>query len=172
VRRQTYAASELDHALESGGSDAALAVAQAADLVAFLLRPEMHSQFGGTVEHLRQGENLESALSSAYGLGLGPIEHQWRTELGRRTTVSSILLGVGFPAACLVAYVAIRALRRRRALAGPKRALKKEAHPRAPAERARVHIVFSRRDERVEPPALPESEIPKVEHEGEWHTLH
>src|SRR6185295_12410234 len=41
VRRQTYAISELDHALETKGSGADLASAQAADMVAFLVRPEM-----------------------------------------------------------------------------------------------------------------------------------
>ena len=69
-------------------------------------------------------------------------------------------------------YVGVRAFRKRRALAGAKRAAKKEARSGASSERPRVHIVFSRRDERVETPVLPESEIPKVEHEGEWHTLH
>jgi hypothetical protein len=33
--------------------------------------------------------------------------------------------------------------------------------------------VLSRREEPVETPMItPEAEIPKVEHEGEWHTLH
>jgi hypothetical protein len=171
VRRQTYATSELDRALEASDSRAPLASAQAADMVSFLLRPEMHSKFGALVERLRQGDSVESALSSAYGLGLGVIERQWRTELGRRTTVSSILMGIGFPAACLVAYAVVRMMRRRRASMVGKRPIKKEGRP-ASGDRPRVHIVFSRRDDRVEPPMLPESEIPKVEHEGEWHTLH
>jgi hypothetical protein len=172
VRRQTFATSELDGMLETGGSGATLAMAEGADIVAFLLRPEMHSKFGATVERLRQGDSLESALSSSYGFGVAGLEHQWRAELGRRTTLNSILLGVGFPAACLVGYAGVRALRRRRMLAGTRRAAKKEARSGPTSERPRVHIVFSRRDDRVEPPVLPESEIPKVEHEGEWHTLH
>jgi hypothetical protein len=44
--------------------------------------------------------------------------------------------------------------------------------PAVSSDRGRVHIVFSRREERVEPAIVPEAEIPKVEHEGEWHTLH
>jgi hypothetical protein len=146
--------------------------AQAADMISFMLRPEMRSKFGALVERLRQGDSLESALSSAYGLGLGVIERQWRAELSRRTTVSSVLMGVGFPVACLVAYAVVRAVRRRRASTSSKRPTKKEPRVGTPGDRPRVHIVFSRRDERVEPPMLPESEIPKVEHEGEWHTLH
>jgi len=172
VRRQMFAMSELDAALETGGSRGSLALAEGADIVTFLLRPEMHSKFGATVEHLRQGDSLESALSSSYGFGGAAIEHQWRAELGRRTTLNSILAGVGFPVVCLVAYAGVRAFRRRRALAGAKRAAKKEARAGSSSERPRVHIVFSRRDDRVETPVLPESEIPKVEHEGEWHTLH
>jgi hypothetical protein len=170
VRRQTYATSELDRLLEASDSRS-LASAQAADMATFLLRPEMRSKFGAMVERLRQGDSLESALSSAYGLGIVAVERQWRGELGRRTTVSSILMGVGFPVACLVAYAVVRAIRRRRAATLTRRPTKRETSI-APGERPRVHIVFSRRDERVEPPLLPESEIPKVEHEGEWHTLH
>src|SRR5258708_4032939 len=164
--------SELDHALESGGSGAALALAQSADIVAFLLRPEMHSKFGATVERLRQGDGLESALSSSYGFGAAALEHQWRAELGRRTTLNSVLLGVGFPAACLAVYAGGRALRRRRVWGGARRAAKRGARTGPPIERARVNFVFSRRDDRVGPPVLPESETPKVEHEGEWPPLH
>jgi hypothetical protein len=171
VRRQTLPTSELDHAIEAGGSGAALAFAESEDIVAFLLRPEMHGKFGGAVERLRQGDNLDAALTYAYSFGIAGTERQWRAELGRRTTLNSILMGVGFPALCLIAYAGARAFRRRKALAAVKRLPRKDARAGS-AERPRVHIVFSRRDERVEPPVLPESEIPKVEHEGEWHTLH
>jgi len=164
--------SEHDSALETGGSRAALALDEGADIVTFLLRPEMHSKLGATVERLRQGDTFESALWSSYGLGGAAIEHQWRAELGRRTTLNSILAGIGFPLACLAAYAGVRAFRKRRALAGLKRAAKKESRSGPSSDRQRVHIVFSRRDDRVETPVLPESEIPNVEHEGELHTLH
>jgi len=65
VRRQTLGMSELDSALETGGSRAALALAEGADIVTFLLRPEMHSKLGATVERLRQGDTFESALWSS-----------------------------------------------------------------------------------------------------------
>ena len=80
-------------------------------------------------------------------------------------------VAVGLAAALLSGGAAVRALRRRKARAEERR-LQGAGGPAVSSDRARVHIVFSRRDERIEPPMVPEAEIPKVEHEGEWHTLH
>ena len=123
-------------------------------------------------EQLRQGEGLETALAAGYGVGLGVLEREWRAKVGRHTTVTSILLAVGVPATGLLAFAAVRALRRRRARRTLEQLKDKKAKATRGPDGQRVHIVFSGRDDRVEPPVIPEAEIPKVEHEGEWHTLH
>jgi hypothetical protein len=79
---------------------------------------------------------------------------------------------IGLPGLFVVAWSIVRAVRRHRRRQLSPDAPKKAQRRAAAADRARVHIVLSRRDERVEPPVIAESEIPKVEHEGEWHTLH
>jgi hypothetical protein len=173
VRRGTHDTSTLDHFLEKGGSEATLALAEGADFLGFLLKPEKHAKFAAAVERLRQGDELDAALASGYGSARSAIEREWLAELGRRTTVTSVLLGVGFPGILLAGYAVVRALRRRRLrLAGTKRADRKALRAATSSDRARVHIVFSRRDERPEPDVIAETEVPKVEHEGQWHTLH
>jgi hypothetical protein len=172
LRGRTHTTLELDRAFEKGGAHKALAAAEATDFLAFLLKPEKTAKFAGAIERLRQGDEVRSALGAGYASDITALEREWRSELGRRATLTAILGGVGFPALALVAVVFVRAARRRRIAAlrlkGQKR-LRGKALPDAP----RVHIVLSRREERVEPAMLaPEPEVPKVEHEGEWHTLH
>ena len=89
------------------------------------------------------------------------------------TTLTTVSAAIGFPAFFLMSWGIVRALRRHRRRGGPVQPAGKKAQRAAAAsERARVHIILSRRDERLDPPMIAESEIPKVEHEGEWHTLH
>ena len=174
VRHRLHATSELDAALDEGGAEGALAAAEAADFASFLLKPEKRARFSVAVERLRQGDMLESALASAYGSGLPLLERRWNDERTRLTTFMAVSAAIAVPALCLLSWGIVRALRRhrrRRGLVQP--ASKKAQRAAAASERARVHIVLSRREEqRLDPPIIAESEIPKVEHEGEWHTLH
>jgi len=173
VRHRTYTTSELDYALEKGGAGAALALAQGTDFVGYLLKPERRTKFSAAIERLRQGEAFDAALAAGYGTDLLTLEREWRGEVQRRATLVTILVGVGVPALLLVAWGVFRAIRRRRVrLRAPSQSIEKASRSGASSEAARVHIVLSRRDERMDPPVIAESEIPKVEHEGQWHTLH
>jgi hypothetical protein len=173
VRHRLHATSDLDAALAEGGTEAALAAAEAADFASFLLKPEKRARFSVAVERLRQGDELESALASAYGSGLPLLARHWTAERTRMTTLTTVSAAIGFPAFFLMSWGIVRALRRHRRRGGPVQPAGKKAQRAAAAsERARVHIILSRRDERIDPPMIAESEIPKVEHEGEWHTLH
>jgi hypothetical protein len=166
--------SELDALLQKGGSEAELAGAEAADFVGFLLQPEKRAHFTVAVDRLHQGDGVESAIASAYrGSGISVLEKRWLEDRKSWSTRVTLSLALGLPAIFAGAWVAVRALRRhrRRAAAGQLEG-KKAQRAGAPAEKGRVHIVLSRRDERIEPPVISEAEIPKVEHEGEWHTLH
>ena len=78
---------------------------------------------------------------------------------------------VGLPALGWLGFVLVRTARRRRLTAA--RAKRRNLARGAAPESARVHLVLGRREERLEPPMItPEAEVPKVEHEGQWHTLH
>jgi hypothetical protein len=172
VRHGMHTVAELDAALASGGSDAALAAAEAADFVAFLSKPERRSEFAGTIERLRQGADVEGAFASAYGSGLSTLERHWRTDRTRWTTLITVSLAIGIPGIAFMAWSLVRSVRRRRMAGESRLSAKKTVQRGADIDRGRVHIVLSRRDDRPEPPVISEAEVPRVEHEGEWHTLH
>jgi hypothetical protein len=163
---------ELDAALAAGGPDASLAAAEGADFVAFLLKPDKRAEFANAIERLRQGSDLEGAFASSYGSGLSALERHWRTERTRWTTLITVSLAIGIPAVAFFAWSAVRSLRRRRQPTVGRLRAKKVPLRGSDTERGRVHIVLSRRDDRLEPPVISEAEVPRVEHEGEWHTLH
>jgi hypothetical protein len=172
LRRRPHTTVELDAILDPRGGPEGLeiALAESSDFVGYLQKPERRAEFAALVAGVRNGEATESALRTGYGSNVSLLERKWGSDLGRRATLATIYVCVGFPAILLLGVAIGRALRRRRARLG--RRWFGKARPAISSERPRVHIVFSRRDERIDPPLLPEAEIPKVEHEGEWHTLH
>ncbi len=174
VRHAMHSASDLDAALVKGGSEAELASAESADFVGFLLTPERRPQFALAVERLRRGDDFDTAVASSYGTALSTLERRWRADRTRLTTLTTVSAAIGVPAVIFIGFAALRFLRRRRqrAIAGLLESKKVERTSTAPDDSGRVHIVLSRRDERNEIPVIAEPEIPKVEHEGEWHTLH
>jgi hypothetical protein len=168
VRRRTDTTAELDALLDPARSEQ-VAVAESADLVGFLIGPDKRSRFAVSVAELRRGEGIEAAVRVGYGSNLALLERKWGSDLGRRATLATLYAFAGLAGALLLGGGLIRVLRRRRSR--PRRATG-SGRPAVSSDRTRVHIVFSRRDDRIEPPIVPEAEIPKVEHEGEWHTLH
>ncbi len=172
LRRRTHTTAELDRAFEKGSTYKALAMAEATDFLEFLLKPEKTAKFAAAIEYLRHGEDVTTALGKGYASDITALERHWRSELGRRATLIAILGGVGAPALALLTVALVRAARRRR-LAALRVKGQKRLRGKASLDAPRVHIVLSRREERVDPAMLaPEPEVPKVEHEGEWHTLH
>jgi hypothetical protein len=172
LRRRMHSTAELDRAFEKGGAPRALAAAEAADFLSFLLRGEKTAKFAASVERLRQGDEVGSALGAGYASDITVLERDWRSDVGRRATLTTILGGVGLPVLGLIGFAIVRTTRRRR-MAALRMKAQKRLRAKASPEAPRVHIVLGRREERVEPPLLaPEAEVPKVEHEGQWHTLH
>ena len=172
LRRRTHTTAELDRAFEKGGAQRALAAAEGTDFLSFLLKTEKTAKFASAIERLRQGDDVVAALGSGYVSDISVLERDWRNELGRQATLTTILGGVGVPALGLLGVVLVRTARRRR-VAAQRTKGSKRSRGKALLDAPRVHIVLSRREERPEPAMLPpEAEVPKVEHEGEWHTLH
>jgi hypothetical protein len=172
LRRRTHSTVELDRAFEKGDAQKELAQAEATDFLSFLLKPEKTAKFAGAIERLRQGDDVASALGTGYAADISVLEREWRSQLARQATLTTILAGVGLPALGMLGFVLVRAASRRRVAALRNKA-SKTSRAKAALEGPRVHIVLSRREERVEPPLItPEAEVPKVEHEGQWHTLH
>jgi hypothetical protein len=183
---------QMERSFPADENQANIAYAQAADVVRFLVRREEQHRFRGMISRLRDGETMDSALLNSYGEDAAALESEWREEVAKRYTFWPVLFsGTLIWAGTLGLFVLGWRRKRRKAAATLARWEREEAAEdevrRRLALRAdtgaaapRVHIVLSRggSDEAPAsiPPAamhrMPDVEVPKVEHDGQWHTLH
>lgn len=184
---------QMERTFPSSESQVDIAYAQAADIVRFLVRREEKHRFRGLISHLRDGETMDRALLNSYGEETATLESEWREDVARRYTFWPVLFsGTVIWAGTLGLFAVGWRKRRRKAAVTLARWEREEAAEdeirRNMALRAdpappppRVHIVLARSQQAEDappsiPPAamhrLPEIEVPKVEHDGAWHTLH
>jgi len=174
--------SDLDRSFPAHSDLAAIAYAQSADFVRFLLRRQDRARFNMFIERIERGENFDRAITDAYASDLRRLEFQWREEVNKRFSWAPVILGGGLLWIGAFVLVGLGFLKRRR---DTKRTLARwareeaEEDRRARIERERppVHVIISHRDPAASFPAPPvrgpEGEpAPKVEHDGRWHTLH
>jgi hypothetical protein len=145
------------------GSGCADERAAARDLVRFLDGSD--AGVSGAIRELREGAELEQALGAAAG---GPVERAWHGESARRH---------GWLVALVVALVVslVAVLRRLRSRA--RRPVEPtDADPRPPRRRTRLRGRATATPRRLVHPAVvarsKAGDVPKVEHDGDWHTLH
>ncbi|MFO0571271.1 MAG: peptidase MA family metallohydrolase [Polyangiaceae bacterium] len=172
----------LERTFPTDAAGVSVAYAQAADIVRFLIRREDHQRFVAMLERVRKGQELEAALKDSYGVDLATLEFEWREDVSRRYTF--------WPAVFSGSFVWVGAIglfvwgwRRRKKRAKEvlarwerEEAMEDELRRRLEdAARQRVHIVFAR-DQRPEvaalKPPVEEGDVPRVEIDGRWHTLH
>lgn len=184
---------QLERTFPANENEASIAYAQAADVVRFLVKREERHRFRGLIARLRDGETMDSALLNSYGEETATLENEWRNEVSRRYTFYPVLFSGSLIWMGTLGLFALGWRRKKRkatltlarwareeaAEDELRRRLPLRADPAAPAPR--VHIVLTRSGAVEEappvvPPAalarLPEIEVPKVEHDGQWHTLH
>jgi hypothetical protein len=185
---------QLERTFPSNENEADIAYAQAADVVRFLVRREEKHRFRGLVSRLRDGETMDAALLNSYGEETATLESEWREDIAKRYTFWPVLTSGTVIWAGTLGLFAMGWRKRRRKAAvtlarwereeaaedEARRNLALRADPAPPPPR--VHIVLARSQQQTEdappsiPPAamhrLPEIEVPKVEHDGTWHTLH
>jgi hypothetical protein len=174
---------DIERVFPDNESQAKVAYAEAVDVVRFLVRREDVHRFHALIQRLREGETFERAVFVSYGVELNTLELEWRDDVSRRYTFWPILLsGTGFWVVALGVFVwAWRRRKRRDRLTLQQWAREEAAEDiqrarlAARQEAARVHIVLARAPDaqqtQVPPPSL-EVEVPRVEHDGQWHTLH
>jgi hypothetical protein len=183
---------QMERTFPADENQANIAYAQAADVVRFLVRREEQHRFRGLVSRLRDGETMDAALLNSYGEETATLEGEWREDVARRYTFWPVLMSGGIIwIGTLGLFVVGWRKKRRKSAATLARWEREEAAEdelrrrltlRADTSSAspRVHIVLARTEGSDEaPPAipppltrLPEVEVPKVEHDGQWHTLH
>ncbi|HQP37307.1 MAG TPA: peptidase MA family metallohydrolase, partial [Polyangiaceae bacterium] len=86
---------ELDRTFPANSRLAAVAYAQSADFVRFLLRRQDRDRFQMFIERLSRGERFNTAISDAYDADLRRLEFQWREEIRKRYSWAPVLLGGG-----------------------------------------------------------------------------
>jgi hypothetical protein len=184
---------QLERSFPAEENEANVAYAQAADVVRFLVRREEQHRFRGLVSRLRDGETMDSALLNSYGEETATLESEWREEVAKRYTFWPVLFSGSVIWAGTLGLFMLGWRRRRKKAAATLAQWERDEAAEDDARRRlalrvdtsgaspRVHIVLARSPDdtaapSVPPPAmlqrLPEVEIPKVEHDGQWHTLH
>ncbi len=172
----------LERSFPADSVGTSVAYAQAADVLRFLVRKQDQHRFVSMIARVEKGQTFESAMQDAYGVDYAGLEYEWREDVAKRYTFwpvlfSGSLVWVG----AIGLFVWGWRKRRRRDKVTLDRWSREEAiedelrrRLREATDGGRVHIVLSRPREQMDdvPPPLPDGEVPKVEHEGDWHTLH
>jgi hypothetical protein len=170
-----------------------LAYAQSADVVRYLLRQEDQTRFRSLISRLRKGQTFPTAMVDAYGLDEYTLERVWRAEAESRYTVWPVLMSgtlVWGGAIVLSVFAwrrkkgreektlrrwareeALDELRRLRALAEKERPLA-SISPSVPSPGAPPPPPGAAADQQGPVLNWGETPVPRVEHDGNWHTLH
>ncbi len=179
---------ELERSFPAEPARASVAYAEAADIVRYLLRTQDRDRFSQLLGRLRgdrgSKQTFESALRDSYGLDLAMLEYEWRQDVAKRYTFWPIIFSGSIVWVGMIGLFAVAwRKRRKRSKETLDRWEQEEAVEDARQrrmdeleEKARVRIVLPRGEllpeviRQVLP--LPDGEVPKVEHDGNWHTLH
>jgi hypothetical protein len=177
----------LERSFPEDAMTASIAYAEAADVVRYLARKEDHHRFNGLIERMGQGQGFHAALLESYGLDPLALEYEWREDVGRRYTFWPVIFSTtvvwgGIVVLFFWGYrrkkandkATLERWKREEALQDFEALPHMAAATSAPAER--VHIVVTRPSQSLQQLARPsndaEREVPRIEHEGHWHTLH
>jgi len=156
-----------------------LAYAESADFVRYLSRDG--DRFVGLIARIRAGDPFERAVLSAYSSDLRTLEQEWRVEVSRRHLILPLTVGATLGWVLFASGIVIAWRRRKRRREDLFRKFREEAHAEAMqaaaaradaehGEHARLlvvergvgHVVY----------IVEQKAVPKVEHDGEVHTLH
>lgn len=169
----------LERSFPEDAATASVAYAQAADVLRFLMRKQDQQRFHSLIERVRSGQRFELAMKDAYGVDLAGLEYEWREDVARRYTFWPVLFSGSIVWALAIGLFGWAWRRRKRrdretlARWAREEAREDALRLRLAQQEERMHIVLARtpRDETPRP-LPPEVGVPKVEHDGSWHTLH
>jgi hypothetical protein len=174
LTRQLLGLAQIEAQFPADAPEGSLACAEAADFARFL-GPQRLAEITGRV---RGGESWKDALAASAGVDAARLEVSWRKEMARRYSFvpvlgGAILLWVMVAAGVFVRRARVR--RRRDHLSvrreyGERRARIARAAARRAPEGPRGGRVLD--DEVIVEAAAGDPEVPRVEHDGRWYTLH
>jgi Peptidase MA superfamily len=156
---------DLDPQFADGAANVDLAYAESGDFLRFLRREP--ARFQSLITRAQSGEVFDRALNNAYATDLRTLDFQWKTEVEKATDwMPGVLTGSfmwAIAAIILMLGYVRRKFRDRRVRAGW------DHEEEVLAARAKAAEVFAAEDY---VPAQHMPAIPRVEHDGNWHTLH
>jgi hypothetical protein len=161
---------DIDKSFPTENYEVSIAYAESADFVRFLMKKSDHERFLRLVERVRDGQAFDRAVNDAYGSDLRKLEFQWKEELSKRYTLIPVVTGGSLVWVLVIGALVVGYIKkRRRAKATLARWAKEEAAMDAAiaaAEEAETRTTLDL------VAAQAKTELPKVEHDGHWHTLH
>ncbi len=183
--------SQLDRGFPDDIVETPIAYAQAGDVVRHLLRTRYSQRFVAMLRRVRGGQPFAHAMTDSYGfepygLGSNSLEDEWRRDVAKRYSFWPVLLSGSMVWFGALGLFAVGYYRRRKE---QKQTLARwaveeamadgQAAARAAPAPQRMHIVLAPKDAARDPAITPgfkkptrDMDVPKVEHEGSWHTLH
>lgn len=165
--RQLLPLSELDRAFPERTDQVNIAYAESADVVRFLLRGKDSARFLRLIEHVREGAAFDRALGDAYGTDVRRLEYQWREQCAKRNTFAPMLASGSFVWVLTFGALVLGYRRRRRKQEATLARWEQEELREAEARAVTVDDASPFTD-----PARVLAGLPKIEHDGGWHTLH
>jgi hypothetical protein len=180
LQQRLLSISDMNARFPVDAPESSLAYAHAADLTRFLSDKPNQNKFKVLLEKRRGGEPFDVAFEAAYGLRLSMLEDDWHRNMARRYGFLPVFLGaMAVWAFCALIIFGRRMLERRKAKSDKPLREKSPSLPEAERTSA-IEMVVARaermpirgRGESMGATIPPEAEVPKVEHEGDWHTLH
>ncbi len=166
---------DLDRSFPSDHFEVGIAYAESADFLRFLMRRSDRVRFSAMLQRVREGQTFDHALTDAYGSDLRKLEFQWRSEVERRYSVIPILAGGGIIWVVVIGALGWGYVKKR---SRSKAILAKWAQDEAIedallARRAAEAVEVDDSDRDLARISLRGARPPsKVEHDGDWHTLH
>jgi Peptidase MA superfamily len=166
LSRSVIPLSDLDRSFPNQNYEASIAYAESADVVRFLLRNPDRLRFSALIERVRGGQPFDRALADAYDTDLRKLEFQWREDIAKRYTFAPVLASGMTVWVFTLAILVVGYVRKRR----------RDRETLARWEEEERDTVAPERSPQSELPGIPADihprGLPKIEHEGGWHTLH
>ncbi len=167
--------SELDRSAPNDRYEVSVAYAESADFLRFLLRKSDRGRFASLIERAHKGEPFDRALGDAYASDLRKLEYEWREELAKRYTFWPVLLSGSAIWVLVIGALGVGYVRKKKR---DKMVLARwELEEREEAEEVARRVAI-RAAIQTDPPPPQDGvrpivpSVPKVEHDGDWHTLH
>lgn len=158
---------DIDRRFPESPHEVNIAYAESADFVRFLLRDQDAERFRGLVDRVSRGDSFDRALNDSYGSPLRNLEFQWRDDLSHRFSVWPALVGgTAVWMISVAALVAAYVKRRKKAKATLARWAVEEAEEDRLVEEARATEEALLRS--IPPPA----QLPRIEYDGRYYTVH